>query len=128
MKAKSYVRLIQHLERETKECFGQAECLKNAVNNLSNENAITTIENLIIDLMDKGSEYAVQRLEMMQELSNVADPLQYMVLHYRYCFDYGWNKIAYKLKSSVGFVKNIHGEALQSLDKCLENCCNAEEV
>ena len=53
--------------------------------------------------------------------------MQYTLLHYRYCLGYSWHKIAYKLKASVGFVKNLHGEALKSLDRYLEECCNAEE-
>ena len=100
MKAREYLRTIQKLESETKECYGQAEYLKNAINNLSNQ---------------------------INELLNVDDPMQYTLLHYRYCLGYGWNKIAYKLKVSVGFVKNLHGEALKSLDRYLEECCNAEE-
>ena len=128
MKAREYLRTIQKLESETKECYGQAEYLKNAINNLSNQNAIETVEELIVDLMDEASDYAIQRVHLINELLNVDDPLQYMVLHYRYCLDYDWNKIAYKLKSSVGFVKNIHGKALQSIDRYLEDCSNAEEV
>lgn len=128
MKAREYLRTIQKLESETKECYGQAEYLKNAINNLSNQNAIETVEELIVALMDEASDYAIQRVHLINELLNVDDPLQYMVLHYRYCLGYGRNKIAYKLKSSVGFVKNIHGKALQSIDRYLEDCSNAEEV
>ena len=128
MKAREYLRTIQKLESETKECYGQAEYLKKAINNLSNQNAIETVEELIVDLMDEASDYAIQRVHLINELLNVDDPLQYMVLHCRYCLGYGWNKIAYKLKSSVGFVKNIHGKALQSIDRYLEDCSNAEEV
>ena len=127
MKAKEYLRTIQKLESETKECYGQAEYLKNAINNLSNQNAIETVEELIVDLMDEASDYAIHRVHLINELLNVDDPMQHTLLHYRYCLDYSWHKIAYKLKASVGFVKNLHGEALKSLDKCLEECCNAEE-
>lgn len=125
MKAKEYLRTIQKLEGETKECYGQAEYLKNAINNLSNQNAIETVEELIVDLMDEASDYAIHRVHLINELLNVDDPMQYTLLHYRYCLGYGWNKIAYKLKVSVGFVKNLHGEALKSLDRYLEECCNA---
>ena len=127
MKAREYLRTIQKLERETKECYGQAEYLKNAINNLSNQNAIETVEGLIVDLMDEASDYAIHRVHLINELLNVDDPMQYTLLHYRYCLGYGWNKIAYKLKVSVGFVKNLHGEALKSLDRYFEECCNAEE-
>ena len=127
MKAREYLRTIQKLESETKECYGQAEYLKNAINNLSNQNAIETVEELIVDLMDEASDYAIHRVHLINELLNVDDPMQYTLLHYRYCLGYGWNKIAYKLKVSVGFVKNLHGKALKSLDKYLEECCNAEE-
>ena len=51
MKAREYLRTIQKLESETKECYGQAEYLKNAINNLSNQNAIETVEELIIDVV-----------------------------------------------------------------------------
>ena len=44
MKAREYLRTIQKLESETKECYGQAEYLKNAINNLSTQNAIETVE------------------------------------------------------------------------------------
>ena len=125
--AREYLRTIQKLESETKECYGQAEYLKNAINNLSNQNAIETVEELIVDLMDEASDYAIHRVHLINELLNVDDPMQYTLLHYRYCLGYGWNKIAYKLKVSVGFVKNLHGEALKSLDRYLEECCNAEE-
>lgn len=127
MKAREYLRTIQKLESETKECYEQAEYLKNAINNLSNQNAIETVEGLIVDLMDEASDYAIHRVHLINELLNVDDPMQYTLLHYRYCLGYGWNKIAYKLKVSVGFVKNLHGEALKSLDRYLEECCNAEE-
>ena len=127
MKAREYLRTIQKLESETKECYGQAEYLKNAINNLSNQNAIETVEELIVDLMDEASDYAIHRVHLINELLNVDDPMQYTLLHYRYCLDYSWHKIAYKLKASVGFVKNLHGKALKSLDRYLEDCCNAEE-
>lgn len=118
MKAKEYLRTIQKLESETKECYGQAEYLKNA---------IETVEELIIDLMDEASDYAIRRVHLINELLNVDDPMQYTLLHYRYYLGYSWHKIAYKLKASVGFVKNLHGEALKSLDRYLEDFYNAEE-
>ena len=105
MKAREYLRTIQKLESETKECYGQAKYLKNAINNLSNQNAIETVEELIVDLMDEASDYAIHRVHLINELLNVDDPMQYTLLHYRYCLGYSWHKIAYKLKVSVGFVK-----------------------
>lgn len=67
MKAKEYLITIQKLESETKECYGQAEYLKNAINNLSNQNAIETVEELIIDLMDEASDYAIRRVHLIQK-------------------------------------------------------------
>ena len=93
-----------------------------------NQNAIETVEELIINLMDEAADYAIHRVHLINELLNVDDPMQYTLLHYRYCLGYSWHKIAYKLKVSVGFVKNLHGKALKSLDKYLEECCNAEEM
>ena len=71
MKAKEYLRTIQKLESETKECYGQAEYLKNAINNLSNQNAIETVEELIINLMDEAADYAIHRVHLINELLNV---------------------------------------------------------
>ena len=62
MKAREYLRTIQKLESETKECYGQAEHLKNAINTLSNQNAIETVEELIINLMDEAADYAIHRV------------------------------------------------------------------
>lgn len=76
MKAREYLRTIQKLESETKECYGQAEYLKNAINNLSNQNAIETVEELIVDLMDEASDYAIHRVHLINELLNVDDPMQ----------------------------------------------------
>ena len=67
MKAKEYLRTIQKLESETKECYGQAEYLKNSINNLSNQNAIETVEELIVDLMDEASDYAIHRVHLINE-------------------------------------------------------------
>lgn len=88
MKAREYLRTIQKFESETKECYGQAEYLKNAINNLSNQNAIETVEELIVDLMDEASDYAIHRVHLINELLNVDDPMQYTLLHYRYCLGY----------------------------------------
>lgn len=73
MKAREYLRTIQKLENETRECYGQAEYLKNAINNLSNQNAIETVEELIINLMDEAADYAIHRVHLINELLNVDD-------------------------------------------------------
>ena len=59
MKAREYLRTIQKLESETRECYGQAEYLKNAINNLSNQNDIETGEVLNEDLMHEPSDDAI---------------------------------------------------------------------
>ena len=50
MKAKEYLRTIQKLESETKECYGQAEYLKNSINTSQIRMPLKPLRNLSLTL------------------------------------------------------------------------------
>lgn len=77
-------------------------------------NKLVDLENEITKDIDA---LADKKQEMDKFIKDVLTGNEYVVIQMRYFEDSDWLEIAYKLNYEYGYVLNIHGRALQKLNK-----------
>ena len=127
MKAREYLKEIHGIKKSCAETVRQIELLTETRTKLSNETAISCVDDAIDELEQIADSLGTQCNVMTAMFTELEDPMECMVLMYRYQHGYCWEDIAYKLKTDARNVKRIHALAIRSLDELWSEYEDAEE-
>ena len=83
--------------------------------------AVAKIIDLEKDITDAIEEYVSIKNDVIKTLGKVEDANQLNVLYNRYVLGRTWEEIAYEMNYSYYGICKLHGKALQTVEKLLEN-------
>ncbi len=127
MKAKEYLKKIQHLNFEADELMRHISILGEIAEKISCDALADILDDIVDDILEKHSSLVTKVSLMVSNITNLDEPLECAVLVYRYHRDYSWSDIAEKLHLTEKSVQEIYEKALISFEDYLEEFDDAEE-
>ena len=127
MKANEYLKKIQRLNSEAEKVMRQVSVLGEIAEKISCDALADMLDDIIEDILETHSSLTEKVNLMVSNITNLDEPLECVVLIYRFHRGYSWSDIAEKLHLTEKHVQIIYERALVSLEDYLEETDDAEE-
>ncbi len=100
--------------------MNQSEKVMSSVSQDKMADIICKIEDRMVELKDKVTEYIQLRAEVMATISKVDNDDYQQILYKRYCQMKKWEEIALEMSYTYQWVCKLHGRALEEIREILK--------